>query len=187
LNCGGLIRPLIIPSELNSGLGLMNPSILIHNQKVLVNLRAVNYTFYHSERKLFQHPYGPLTYIHPENDQYLRTWNYYLELDDDYFGISVATSADGETIIVGAHFDEIGATTSTGVVYVFDQTRETYVYSGPTGNIGIGTEYPTYKLDVVGDARVGINTSQGVILTSANGTKYRLIISDAGVLSTILV
>jgi hypothetical protein len=84
LNCGGLIRPLIIPAELNNGLGLMNPSILIHNQKILINLRAVNYTFYHSERKLFQHPYGPLTYIHPENDIHLRTWNYYLELDDDY-------------------------------------------------------------------------------------------------------
>jgi hypothetical protein len=84
LNNGGLIRPLIIPAELNKGLGLMNPSILIHNQKVIVNLRAVNYTFYHSEKKLFQHPYGPLTYIHPEEDQHLRTWNYYLELDDDY-------------------------------------------------------------------------------------------------------
>ena len=56
LNNGGLIRPLIIPAELNKGLGLMNPSILIHNQKVIVNLRAVNYTFYHSEKKLFQHP-----------------------------------------------------------------------------------------------------------------------------------
>jgi len=84
LNYGGLIRPLIIPAEFNNGLGLMNPSILIHNQKILVYLRAVNYTFYHSERKLFQHPYGPLTYLHPENDIHLRTWNYYLELDDDY-------------------------------------------------------------------------------------------------------
>ena len=84
LNRGGFILPLIIPAEHNSGLGLMNPSILIHNEKVLINLRAVNYTFYHSERKLFQHPYGPLTYLHPENDIHLRTWNYYLELDDDY-------------------------------------------------------------------------------------------------------
>ena len=71
LNYGGLIRPLIIPAELNNGLGLMNPSILIHNKKVLINLRTVNYTFYHSERKLFQHPYGPLTYLHPENDIHL--------------------------------------------------------------------------------------------------------------------
>ena len=55
------------------------------------------------------------------------------------------------------------------------------------GNLGIGTNNPTSKLHVIGDVRVGINTSQGIILTSANGTKYRLIVSDAGVLSTILV
>ena len=84
LDHGGSIHPLIIPSELNNGLGLMNPSVLIDNNKILVNLRAVNYTFYHSERKLFQHPYGPLTYIHPEDDNHLRTWNYYLELDENY-------------------------------------------------------------------------------------------------------
>ena len=99
----------------------------------------------------------------------------------DNFGRSVATSADGKTIIVGAIGDE------SGTVYVFDQTRDTYVHSGPTGSIGIGTTNPTSKLHVIGDARVGINTSQGVILTSANGTSYRLIVSDAGVLSTILV
>jgi len=81
-NYGGSIHPIIIPSILNSGLGLMNPSIYIHNNKILVNLRAVNYTFYHSEKKLFQHPYGPLTYIHPEDDLHLRTRNFYLELDD---------------------------------------------------------------------------------------------------------
>jgi len=82
-NYGGSIHPIIIPSILNSGLGLMNPSIYIHNNKILVNLRVVNYTFYHSEKKLFQHPYGPLTYIHPEDDLHLRTRNFYLELNDN--------------------------------------------------------------------------------------------------------
>ena len=81
---GGSIHPLIIDPKFTGGLGLMNPSILIDNGKVLVNLRQVNYTFYHSEEKLFQHPYGPLTYVHPENDIHLRTWNYYLELNDAY-------------------------------------------------------------------------------------------------------
>jgi hypothetical protein len=81
---GGSIHPLIIDPKFTGGLGLMNPSIFIDNGKVLVNLRAVNYTFYHSEEKLFQHPYGPLTYVHPENDIHLRTWNYYLELNDAY-------------------------------------------------------------------------------------------------------
>jgi hypothetical protein len=66
----------------------------------------------------------------------------------DFFGISVAVSADGKTIIVGATADEIGATTGTGIAYVFDETRDTYVYSGPTGNIGIGTASPAVSLDL---------------------------------------
>lgn len=84
LERGGSIHPLIIPPEMNNGLGLMNPSILIDRGKILVNLRAVNYTFYHSEEKLFQHQWGPLTYVHPENDMYLRTTNFYLELDESF-------------------------------------------------------------------------------------------------------
>ena len=79
---GGSISPLIIPAEINSGLGLMNPSIYNLRDKLIINLRAVNYTFYHSEKKLFHHPYGPLTYLHPEDDIKLRTWNHYLEIDD---------------------------------------------------------------------------------------------------------
>lgn len=57
-----------------------------------------------------------------------------------------------------------------------------------TSNVGIGTTSPTTILDVQGgDIKVGVNTSNGVILTSPNGTKYRLIVSDAGALSTVLV
>jgi hypothetical protein len=81
---GGDIYPLIIPSNLTNGTGLMNPSIYNLDGKLIVNLRHVNYTFYHSEAKLFQHPYGPLTYVHPENDMHLRTENYYCELDKDF-------------------------------------------------------------------------------------------------------
>lgn len=57
-----------------------------------------------------------------------------------------------------------------------------------TSNVGIGTTNPSTKLEVQGgDIRVGVNTSEGVILTSPNGTKYRLIVSDVGTLSTVLV
>lgn len=84
LKNSGSIHPIIIPASETEGLGLMNPSILNDNGKLIVNLRQVNYTFYHSEAKLFQHPYGPLTYIHPENDLHLRTWNWYLELDESF-------------------------------------------------------------------------------------------------------
>jgi hypothetical protein len=81
---GGDIFPLILPSSITDGTGLMNPSVLIVDGKIIVNIRHVNYTFYHSEAKLFQHPWGPLTYIHPENDMHLRTTNYYCELDHNF-------------------------------------------------------------------------------------------------------
>jgi predicted GH43/DUF377 family glycosyl hydrolase len=84
LEHGGSIHPLILPSSVTNGTGIMNPSILIDNGKILVNIRHVNYTFYHSEAKLFQHPWGPLTYLHPENDIHLRTDNYYCELDTNF-------------------------------------------------------------------------------------------------------
>ena len=78
----------------------------------------------------------------------------------------------------------VGSATSTGTA---SQTLQVTGGASFTGNVGIGTTNPTSKLQVIGDARVGINTSSGVILTDANGTKYRLIVSTAGVLSTVLV
>lgn len=66
-------------------------------------------------------------------------------------------------------------------------------------NVAIGTDNPTSKLTVQGttlvtgistfnsDLNVGINTSTGIILTSPNSTKYRLIVDDFGNLSTVLV
>jgi hypothetical protein len=38
-----------------------------------------------------------------------------------------------------------------------------------------------------GDLKVGSGQSQGVVLTSPNGTQYRLVVSDAGALSTSAV
>lgn len=83
LEDGGFIKPLIIPSHLTNGTGIMNPSIFNMDGKLLVNIRHVNYTFYHSEKKLLQHQWGPLTYLHPENDMHLRTINWYCELDEN--------------------------------------------------------------------------------------------------------
>jgi hypothetical protein len=80
---GGSIHPLIIPAELTNGTGLMNPSIYVDGDRLLVNVRHVNYTLYHSENQRFQHKFGPLQYLNPENDITLRTWNYLCELDDD--------------------------------------------------------------------------------------------------------
>jgi len=83
LKRGGSIHPLILPPELTNETGLMNPSIFIKDGTPLVNIRHVNYTLYHSEGKKFNHTWGPLVYVHPENDVTLRTHNVMCHLDDD--------------------------------------------------------------------------------------------------------
>jgi hypothetical protein len=83
LNNGGKIKPLLIDSQDLSGPSLTNPSVMVLNGKIIVNIRNVNYTLYHSELNRFEHMWGPLSYIHPENDLKLRTTNYIAELDDD--------------------------------------------------------------------------------------------------------
>lgn len=97
LESKGYVKPLIIESSLTNGTGLMNPSIFMDGEKILVNIRHVNYTFYHSEKKIFQHQWGPLTYIHPENDLHLRTTNYYCELNED-LTINWSTKVDTSSL-----------------------------------------------------------------------------------------
>jgi hypothetical protein len=80
---GGSIHPLIIPSTDLKGPALTNPSIYLDGDKILVNLRNINYTLYHSEKKKYEHHWGPLVYIHPENDMHLRTNNVMCEIDDE--------------------------------------------------------------------------------------------------------
>ena len=55
-------------------------------------------------------------------------------------------------------------------------------------NVGIGTTEPIDKLTVRdGDMCVGVSTAHGVILTSENGTRYRLIIGNDGTISSVAV
>ncbi len=83
---GGKLAPLILPHSTTSGMGLMNPSIFVDDDgDILVNIRHVNYTLYHSEKdQRFFSPWGPLSYLHPEKDQRLVTTNYLGRLDKDY-------------------------------------------------------------------------------------------------------
>lgn len=83
LKRGGSLHPLLLPkSVLGNETGIMNPSIFLHNGRLLVNIRHVNYILYHSEGKKFPHQWGPLVYIHPENDVALKTHNVMCELDE---------------------------------------------------------------------------------------------------------
>jgi len=83
---GGKLRPLIIPAEATGGTGLMNPSPFLDDDgELLLILRHINYTLYHSENnQRFPSVWGPLSYLHPEKDQRLVTQNFLCRLDDDY-------------------------------------------------------------------------------------------------------
>lgn len=82
---GGKLAPIVISDGLTSGTGLMNPSVFIDDDgDILVNLRHVNYTLYHSENtQQFPSRWGPLSYLHPEKDQRLVTVNYLCRLDSN--------------------------------------------------------------------------------------------------------
>ena len=54
LENGGSIHPLIIPSPDLKGPAITNPSIYNDNGKLIVNLRNINYTLYHSEKKILK-------------------------------------------------------------------------------------------------------------------------------------
>jgi predicted GH43/DUF377 family glycosyl hydrolase len=88
LKRGGKLYPITIPKELTRETGIMNPSIYVYKGRILMNIRHVNYTLYHSEGKKFPHQFGPLAYIHPENDVTLTTYNIMCELDGNMNVIS---------------------------------------------------------------------------------------------------
>ena len=101
LDNGGSIHPLILPHQELQGPSLTNPSVYNDNGRILVNLRNINYTLYHAEKNKYENHWGPLVYIHPENDMHLRTWNYLCELDENmriqkYFNIDTTDFPDQE-------------------------------------------------------------------------------------------
>jgi hypothetical protein len=81
----GTLTPLFIPLAPNLGPSFTNPSILTNpiTQEVWVNLRNLNYILYHSELGNFEHPWGPIVYLHPENDIKLKTTNVLCKMAPD--------------------------------------------------------------------------------------------------------
>lgn len=80
---GGKITPLYFKIEDEESFpSLMNPSIFIYKDQILCNIRNTNYILYHSEyTKEYSSIWGPLSYIHPEDDRTLTTRNIICELD----------------------------------------------------------------------------------------------------------
>ena len=84
LKSGGVVKPLIIPSDFTNGTGLFNPSVFIDDDgTILVNIRHCQYTLYHSETGKHEHMWGPLLYLNPQNDISLTTTNFLCELRED--------------------------------------------------------------------------------------------------------
>lgn len=81
---GGSIHPLLVPSNTMVGPSLTNPSILYVNDKLLVNLRNVNYVLYHAEHNINEHAWGPLCYLHTEQNAVLATHNILCLLDSNF-------------------------------------------------------------------------------------------------------
>lgn len=103
----GKIYPLLVPVENTKGSSLTNPSILNYDGKILVNLRNLNYILYHAETNKNEHVWGPLVYLHPENDQTLTTYNILCELDDD-FNISSHQIVDTSKLDVKPLWEFVG-------------------------------------------------------------------------------
>lgn len=92
----------------------------------------------------------------------------------------------GGDLQVGAASTLIGVGSTLGSFKV--GAGGTVITTTSAGLVGIGTTNPTEKLTIRGgDISVGINTSEGLILTSPNGTQYRLIVANDGTISTTAV
>lgn len=113
LSNGGSITPIIIdlPDEKFYNyltISPMNASVFNDNGKLLLNVRTTNYILYHSENSRFQHIWGPLAYVHPENDMHLRTENYLCEVDNDTLGVSKYCWIDTRTLDVEPLWQFVG-------------------------------------------------------------------------------
>lgn len=144
---GGKLAPLVIPNGLTSGTGLMNPSVFVDDDgTIMANLRHVNYTLYHSENKQrFNSRWGPLTYLHPEKDQNLRTVNYLVRLNSDLI-LTDYTRVDTSQLDVAPLWEFVGLEDARlvkweGEYYLIGVRRDT------TTN-GVGRmEYSRIELD----------------------------------------
>lgn len=109
LDKGGVLAPLKIPAHESGGTGLCNPSIFVDGDTIFCNIRNVGYVLYHCEgEQKFQSRWGPLTYMHPEDDCYLRTTNFLCTLDKNTLEVRSYSKVDTSRLDVTPVWDFIG-------------------------------------------------------------------------------
>lgn len=106
---GGSLQPLILPHEITNGQGLCNPSVIVKDNEIYVNIRGVEYSLYHCEREQkFQNQWGVLAYLHPENDMHLRTNNFLCKLDPNTLEIIQHSKVDTSNFDVKPLWEFVG-------------------------------------------------------------------------------
>ena len=107
---GGILSPSLIPGKLTDGTGLCNSSVFIDdNGDILLNIRHVHYTLYHSE---FDQKYwcgwGCLAYLNPEDDISLKTGNYLCKLDPETLYVKEFKKVDTSKHDIKPNWEFIG-------------------------------------------------------------------------------
>ncbi len=107
---GGALIPLLINSTHTNGTGLTNPSIHKVDDKLLVNLRNVDYTLYLSEdfRIQWGQTYTPFAYLHKDSDARLKTVNFICELDENSLDIIKHSKVDTSKFDVKPNWSFVG-------------------------------------------------------------------------------
>ena len=76
---------------------------------------------------------------------------------DDWFGWSVALSADGNTAIVGAYFDDVGSNVNQGSATIFTRSGTTWTQQQTiTQSDGASSDYFGYSVALSADGNVAI-------------------------------
>lgn len=105
---GGIIAPLLIDADGLTVPSSANVSVMNYNGKLLANIRNLNYVLYHSERDKNPHVWGPLVYIHPENDISLTTYNYLCNLNSETLEVESYAKVDTSLLDVPPLWDFVG-------------------------------------------------------------------------------
>lgn len=90
----GTLYPLIIDASKTNHTSIFNPSIFDTGSHFIINIRHCQYAFLHSELQKYEHEFGPLVYLHPENDMTLTTKNFVGHYDYDLNIIHEPTMID---------------------------------------------------------------------------------------------
>jgi predicted GH43/DUF377 family glycosyl hydrolase len=127
---GGQINSIIIDDfENTKGTGFCNASVLKVGDKIMINVRHVEYTFFYSQK--FQSKFeGPLSYYHRDDDLSLRTNNYLGELNPDTLQIENYKQVDMSAFDTAPKWQFIGLEDArivnwSGKIYLVGVRRDT--------------------------------------------------------------